>query len=124
MSLYPWSADYTTRPTMPGRYREVYDIDTLRRAFEDAGSHFFDPQTMRFFNSRVLEDFDPLADGTLAIITSERFRDAPRNYTPRIIAPDLTMTEPWGFCPFRSARQARAALRRYALALADAGKGH
>lgn len=33
----------------------IYSIDDLRKAASDLGSHYFDRDTMRFFNSRVLE---------------------------------------------------------------------
>lgn len=55
----------------------------LRAFMEDAGSHFFDRQTMKFFNSK-LENVYAVPDGAL-FITSERFGSsgAPRMFKVR-----------------------------------------
>lgn len=54
----------------------ISDIQTHNRV---AGHHFFDRETMRFFNSRILEG----VYGGRFFVTSERFESDPRRYTVR-----------------------------------------
>lgn len=48
-------------------------IAKIKRASLDAGSHFFEPGTMRFFSSRVLDRVHYGADGVFFFVTSEQF---------------------------------------------------
>lgn len=52
----------------------------VKRAHANAGGHFFDPATMRFFKSRVVSA--RLHDGGF-FITSEQYDDEPRHYRVR-----------------------------------------
>lgn len=67
----------------------VHTVADIRAIADHAGSHFFSPNTMRFFNSRVLEGVYPAGDskavpGSLFyFVTSEAYDDAPRHYTVR-----------------------------------------
>jgi hypothetical protein len=65
----------------------IYSIDDLRKAADDLGSHYFEPETMRFFNSRVLEGIyrPSIAESPRCglFITSERFESDPRRYSIR-----------------------------------------
>jgi hypothetical protein len=45
--------------------------DQLRTALTLAGSHFFDPDTMRFFGSRLCAVLPPARDGRIYFVTSE-----------------------------------------------------
>ena len=64
---------------------------SLRAVTESTNSHFFDADTMRYFNSRLLGDVFPL-DGwetregaRFLFITSERFMGEPRRYCVRML---------------------------------------
>lgn len=65
----------------------IYSIDDLRKAADDLGSHYFEPSTMRFFNSRVLEGiYRPSISASPRsglFITSERFESDTRRYSIR-----------------------------------------
>jgi hypothetical protein len=52
-------------------YKPLLSITQIRQAVQAAGSHFFSPNAMRFFNSRVSDTVYPTADGTY-FITSEQ----------------------------------------------------
>ena len=54
-----------------------YEMDELRRQYSGEGKHFFDPGSMRFFNSRIK---DRVYGGNM-FITSERGPSGPRAYT-------------------------------------------
>ena len=63
-------------------------MNEIRAACANAGCHFFERETMRFFNSRVESNYAPEInrDGSTAyrFITSEQFDDeAPRLFTVR-----------------------------------------
>lgn len=57
----------------------------VRRTATDLGNPYFSPDTMRFFNSRLLNTFRPLDEtGTHGLfVTSERFDTEPRDYRVR-----------------------------------------
>jgi hypothetical protein len=64
-----------------------WDIDAIREADHRAGRYFFSPDTMRFFNSRILPTIYQ-GPGGVYFITSEKFTgssgvSAPRKYTVR-----------------------------------------
>lgn len=58
----------------------------VRRTADALGNHFFEPITMRFFNSRLLNIFRALDEtGTHGLfVTSERFDTDPRDYRVRV----------------------------------------
>lgn len=63
----------------------IRNASDIRRTADELGSHFFSPDTMRFFNSRLLNIFRPL-DETGAhglFVTSDRFDTEPRDYRVR-----------------------------------------
>jgi Fe-S-cluster formation regulator IscX/YfhJ len=62
--------------------RRYTDIDQIRRANQDAGQHWFDPSTMRFFSSRV----GHAVYGGKYFVSSEQFDyNSPRLYTVRFV---------------------------------------
>ena len=63
----------------------IRNASDIRRTADEMGSHFFSPDTMRFFNSRLLNIFRALnADGTCGLfVTSDRFDTDPREYRVR-----------------------------------------
>ena len=58
--------------------------DIKRLATEGKSPHFFSPDTMRFFNSKVYNHIRKVEKGFL-FITSEVFGDEPRHYAIRFI---------------------------------------
>lgn len=77
--------------------REVKDAN---RAL---GSHWFDADTMRFFNSRVSSRVYPLADGGTLFVSSERSPNGRRLFTVRHALSNGEIEEtPAGFQAFAS----------------------
>lgn len=111
----------------PGRYRSITE---LTRAVTESGSHFFETDTMRFFNSRVY----PEVYAGRIFITSEkqpntwdrnagRVYTYPRRYTLREIQDEapVSIREIGEFQQYRTLDSARRAARRIAHAIeADA----
>jgi hypothetical protein len=82
-----------------------HTIEQMKRANEQAGLHFFDRDTMRFFRSRVA----PGIYSGRVFITSEQFdASSPRLYTVRALRNDGSTTELSGFQQFESLRAARS----------------
>lgn len=66
--------------SLPTRAVSFPTLAILRREVKASGSHFFDADTLRFFNSRVLNTFI----GGRFFVTTERMEDSePRSYTVR-----------------------------------------
>ena len=85
------------------------DADDLRAYVKSYGNHFFDPSTMRFFNSRLCGGCDSLG----FFVTSERFDAAtPRLYTVRRLRIGGEVDTVGEFQAYATLRQARAAIRR------------
>lgn len=65
---------------------KIYDVHDLKDTARACGSFFFDPDTMKWFSSRLL-DVEPTSADTLTglFLTSERdrFSDLPREYNVR-----------------------------------------
>lgn len=65
---------------------KIYDVHDLKDTARACGSFFFDPDTMKWFSSRLL-DVEPTSADTLTglFLTSERdkFSDLPREYSVR-----------------------------------------
>ena len=72
--------------------------------------HFFDPDTMRFFKSRVAPWVYPVADGCL-FVTSERYGNGPRTYRVRLCTDDGDFTT---LREFKSRNGAHKAAQRMA----------
>jgi hypothetical protein len=78
-----------------------WTINAIQRAIHDAGSHWFDPDTMRFFGTRVLNGTVFQGDGGVYFVTSEwdGFRgkdEGKRAYTVRKFVPDSADIETIG----------------------------
>jgi hypothetical protein len=74
----------------------ITNSDDVRAVANGAGSHFFDPDTMQFFESRLLEGVHPAASNAVnrwesregsqfAFVTSESNEWEGRKYTVRIL---------------------------------------
>ena len=62
---------------------KLHTLDQIKRAAIGAGSHWLDPASMRFFNSRLGQTVYPIPGGAL-FISSERFDySSPRLYSVR-----------------------------------------
>lgn len=63
---------------------KIYHIDDFMRSYDRHNcGHFFDKDTMKFFNSRILYD-SVVRNDKCYFITSERFEKMDRTYTVRI----------------------------------------
>lgn len=67
-----------------------HSIEEIKRANRAFGQHFFDADTMRFFNSRVYADLyvrkgEEQGEDVTYFITSERNGDGPRLYMVRYV---------------------------------------
>lgn len=64
----------------------IIDTHDLKAAARDCGSYYFDPETMKYFSSRLI-DVEPTSADTFSglFLTSERdrFNDLPREYNVR-----------------------------------------
>ena len=83
-------------------------IDDIEHANERSGGHYFEPSTMRFFNSRVLDG----VYGGRYFITSERCDwggDYARSYSLREALPSGRIETVGEFQQFATARAARKA---------------
>lgn len=82
-------------------------IELFRRANTDAGYHWFDLDTLRFFKSRVGE----MLPGDY-FISSERGPDEVRRYTLRVALPDGRVGDASEFQAFVTRSQALAFYRK------------
>jgi len=86
-----------------------HDIEDVKEANRRAGQHFFSPDTMRFFSSRV---HDTLYAGRF-FVTSERHRQrTERLYTVRIAYPDGHIGTYGDFEEYASRNGAHAAAKK------------
>jgi hypothetical protein len=87
------------------------NITQVKQANKAQGGHFFNPQAMRFFNSKV-------ESGVIAgryFVTSERYDpDSPKRFTIREVAPSGEIVgDLGGFQRFESVEGALLYLGRY-----------
>lgn len=109
----------------------IASANDVRAVVQAAGSHFFDADTMRFFNSRLLEGVYPI-DGwesregaRFLFVTSERYEDDPRQYSVRMLTltsqrddrPDVQIDSDFD-TKHDTAAQARTAARERAALIA------
>ena len=96
--------------------RPINSIADLKRRVKDCGSHFFDRDTMRFFNSRIGSDIFKSPRGVF-FVTSEKGPDNRRRYTVRQFGGKArcSIKTVGKFQKFRTAAQAKAAARRLAI---------
>lgn len=105
---------------------KIIDTHDLKRTARECGSYFFEPETMRYFSSRLL-DVEPTSADTLSglFLTSERdrFSDLPREYNVRAYTVTHHAHEDGTRCPaftaekvatFSTLARARTALRKRA----------
>lgn len=66
---------------------KIWTINDIKTAVRVRGSHWFDPDTMRFFKTRVLEGVYQ-GEGGIYFVTSERGPNELRRYSVRKFAPE------------------------------------
>jgi hypothetical protein len=81
-------------------------IEQIKTA--NAGHHFFDRDTMRFFRSRVSSRTYVGRDGRIYFVTSEQRRGAARRYTVRVTIDGTNINSVPEFQAFADARTAHA----------------
>ena len=89
-------------------YFTIQDIKNANRA---AGHHFFSPDTMRFFGSRILRG---VIGGKYFITSEQREYDTPRRYTVRVCDDRGHIDTVGDFHSYDTPAQARAAARKIA----------
>lgn len=88
-----------------------YTIQAIKDANKAAGYHFFDPDTLRFFDSRILGGV--IGDGYF--VTSERCDyDSPRLYTVRRANANGSIDRVGEFQQFKTAHAARTYAKKIA----------
>ena len=63
-------------------------IDDIKTANKVRHHHFFDPETIRFFNSRTLPEVYSGPGGVFFVTSEKMSDDSPRLYTVRHFYPD------------------------------------
>ncbi len=99
-----------TRARLP--YNKVYSTDDAAANNAAAGYHFFKPDSMRFFSSRI-SGYQKRTSHGLLFITSEqdKYTGGPRKYTVRFYADDDATVRTVGeFMQHRTLANARRAL--------------
>lgn len=93
-------------------------MDKLQQMARDAGSYWFEPDTLRFFKSRVSREAYQGADGRWYFVSSEQAPRASRLYSVRAVDDGWANVESYGgFQAYETRAQAYSALR-HALKLA------
>src|SRR5262245_32369660 len=89
----------------------MFTIDQLKRANAEAGQHYFEPSTMRFFRSRVMPT---VTAGRLFVTSEQSDYNAPRFWTVREFMPDGGIETVGEFQEYTSGAAAQRAARRAA----------
>ncbi len=96
----------------------TYTLDQIKRANAEAGNHWFSPDTLRFFGSRVhATTYGPDSRGRVYFVSSEYtgFERSARGYTVRVFEPrDGSVSSCSDFNDFGTRSAAHAAARRAA----------
>lgn len=98
----------------------LWTMTAIRQTNADAGLHFFEPETLRFFRSRIVSQSPHQGPAGIFFVTSERFVPSsgpaePRRYTVREFNPATGDITTYGkFQQFKSPATAAAAARRAA----------
>lgn len=94
---------------MPPKVKLYRDTDDVKLAARNMGSHFFDPDTMRFFGSRI---GSAVYGGRFFVTSEQREWNTPRRYTVRVVTPagrgrSFDITDAGGFHSIDSGAAAR-----------------
>ena len=100
-----WRQAHTSENPQEFTYQTIEDVKSANR---QTGGHWFDRDTMRFFNTKIESGLI----GGKYFITSERYdEDRPRKYTVRMAAPDGSVDTIGEFQAHLSKENAREAIR-------------
>jgi hypothetical protein len=92
----------------------ISNIDDVRGYNRGMGYHFFDPEAMRFFDSRIGEDIKIIPGVGVGFVTSEKFDyKTPRLYTARVLEESGNVKSLSEFQAFTSSRHAYKFLENY-----------
>lgn len=83
-------------------------VSQIKYANKQAGYHFFDPETLQYFKSRI----GTTVYGGNMFITSEQHDNSPRMYTIRKIEDNGDITNIGEFQQYRTSAQATAAVKK------------
>jgi hypothetical protein len=97
-------------------------MEQIKQANRKAGHHWFDPDTMRWFGSRIsATTYGPDSEGRVYFVSSERSgfdQDSPRCYTVRYFDPETAGIETHGeFLAHETLSQAKTAASNAATAV-------
>jgi hypothetical protein len=111
----------TKEGIMQATKHRTYTIEQIKLANRNANGHWFDPDTLRFFGSRVLATtYGPDSNGLIYFVSSERTgfdQDAPRAYSVRAFHPPTATIDTVGeFCGHATRSLAIGAAKRAAAA--------
>lgn len=102
------NAMYTNKTESELFDRSFFTIKEVKQANKDLGHHWFSPDTIRFFNCRVL----PTVYGGHYFITSEKYDyNSPRLYTIRFVSSDGSIDTVGDFQYYETAGQAKKAIK-------------
>jgi len=92
-------------------FEEIRDVGDLRRYVKDRGSHWFDPDSMRFFSSRVGSRIEHKG-GFIYFVSSEQFNyKSPRLYTVRKVCREGGIDTVGNFQGYRTGKEAWKAIQ-------------
>lgn len=90
-------------------------IDDVKRCAEHCGSHWFEPGTMRFFNSRLFDRIYRDGRGGAYFVTSEKGPNGIRGYSVRHYSPEKCQINTIGkFQKYSSGAAAKAVAEKIA----------
>lgn len=90
----------------------LLSMQDVKRANEEAGFHWFDSATIRFFKSRVSYQVIPLDDGCV-FVSSEKGPDTQRMYSVRRAYDDGRIETVGKFQEYKTPREAWSAAKRF-----------
>ena len=85
-------------------------IADVKRANAETGHHWFEPQAMRFFQSRISRNLI----GGRWFVSSERGPNSVRKYTVRVVRADGAIDTEGAFQAYATNAEATAAAQRFA----------
>lgn len=90
----------------------LLSMQAVKRANTEAGFHWFEPDSMRFFKSRVGDRVIPLDDGCL-FVSSEKAPYEQRKYSVRRAYDDGHVETVGEFQKYKTSREAWSAAERF-----------
>ena len=98
---------------------ESISMDSIRAAVDSTGSHWFSPNTMRFFRTRLPQSGLKDGAGRLWFVSSEAYLRSPRKYSVRCFSAGAGASTHGDFNVYATRSAATRAMRRAIAASAD-----